>query len=85
MGLPADLLIRVPIKYFKAFCDLVLVVFRGAVTHVVENLIANLGFGIFCKLKESLPELLIILPHSTGTHLLSSFKPDKGVLTPGEL
>ena len=85
MSLASDLLVRVPVEYFEALRHLLFIAVRGAVAHVVHYLIPHCGIFVSREFEGACPELLEVLAHSAGTHLLSGPLPDEGVFTPAQL
>ena len=80
MSLTSDVLVRVSVEYLKALDHLVLVVFRRAVTHVVEHLVPDLLTLVGSQLEYSLPEVRMVPTYTTRTHLLGRLEPHSVIL-----
>ena len=70
MSLAPDFGVGVSIKDLKALNHSILVPWRGAITHIMENLGSHSVILVLSQVKQSVPEVRLVELHFAWTHLL---------------
>ena len=85
VSLASDVGTRVPVEDLQALDHLLLIARRRAVTHVVEDLSADVLVVVLGQLEKPVPEVRLVALDSAWAHLLGGLQPDLRVVVLGEL